>query len=238
MSSLLDKAETSRERNYMTWSGFLDVRQRTMASAMLKHQVVFWGGFEDAERTIAVFLPDYMESVREEDLPLSLLKVTHSGYRELTHRDYLGSLLALQIKREMVGDILPFNKGAYIIAINDIADFLADNYTAAAREKLQCSIVPFSELEQIPRETEMLRETVPSLRLDNILHAAFGIKRTEAAAFIENGKVFVNSLECKKCDKMVREKDKITLRGKGKAVLAEIGKTTKKGRISILIERY
>lgn len=84
----------------------------------------------------------------------------------------------------------------------------------------------------------MLRETVPSLRLDNILHAAFGIKRTEAAAFIENGKVFVNSLECKKCDKMVREKDKITLRGKGKAVLTEIGKTTKKGRISILIERY
>lgn len=238
LSNLLDRAKACRERNDITWSGFLDMRQRTMASHMLGKQAVFTGGYENAERTIAVFLPDYIEQMDETDSPLTLLKVTHSGYRKLTHRDYLGSLLALQIKREMIGDILPFDNGAFIIVLKDIANFLIDNYTTAAKEKLSCCIVPFSELELIPRETKLLHETVPSLRLDNILHAAFGIKRTEAASLIENGKVFINSLECKKCDRSVREKDKITLRGRGKAVLTEIGRTTKKGRISILIEKY
>ncbi|MBR5741246.1 MAG: RNA-binding protein, partial [Firmicutes bacterium] len=55
---------------------------------------------------------------------------------------------------------------------------------------------------------------------------------------IRRGLVFVNSREATKPDKLLAEGDKIVLRGKGKAVLTEVGQKTKKDRIFIRLMRY
>ena len=54
---------------------------------------LFWGGYEDAERGIYLFYPDYMdeESARL-SAPLALLRAHKSRSDTLTHRDYLGAL--------------------------------------------------------------------------------------------------------------------------------------------------
>ena len=83
-----------------------------------------------------------------------------------------------------------------------------------------------------------LQGTVSSLRLDSIVGSGFGMARGKAADLIEAGRVSLNDLPCMKGDKLLREGDKISARGFGKLILAQVGGRTKKDRISIVLQRY
>ncbi len=108
-----------------------------------------YGGYDDAERCIAVCLPDYMHAEPEseeqhlEEL-LSVIRVsTPKGGRKLTHRDYLGSVLSLGITRDVIGDILVREDGADIVVIAEIADFIDINYDKAGRTNLSVKYCQF-----------------------------------------------------------------------------------------------
>ena len=58
------------------------------------------------------------------------------------------------------------------------------------------------------------------------------------ATAISAGKVFINGREICSPSFGVKEEDVISFRGEGKARLKEIGGLTKKGRISVTLERY
>lgn len=198
--------------------------------------MLFFGGYEDAERTIALFLPDY---ARPEDAPLSVIRAeSASGGKQLTHRDYLGSLTGLGIRREMIGDILAGEHEADIIILEEIRDFLLLNYDKAGRASLHLEAVPLEQLRIPEFRTVEQKDTVASLRLDNVISSAFSMSRAKASDAIRSGLVFVNSAEVEKPDFQVKEGDKLVLRGKGKAFLRQAGGRTRKNRIFIMTERY
>ena len=103
---------------------------------------------------------------------------------------------------------------------------------------ISTEIVPLSELIIPEFKTQMIHDTIPSARLDSIVSSAFRISRSKAAEAIRSGIVSVDHIECLKPDARVEEGSSLVLRGKGKAVLREIGGESKKGRIWISIERY
>ena len=197
----------------------------------------FYGGYEDAERVILINMPDYFDL--ERDNPLCIIRAEKApGSRELTHRDYLGSLLGLGLKRDMIGDIIVRDDGADIIVMEDIADFILMNYYKAGRTNLSVSRLPITELILQAHKKTTITDTVASLRLDSVIASAFGLSRGRAAEAITHGIVFVNNMEVIKTDYQVAEGDKLTLRGKGKAVLADVGGRSRKDRQYITIERY
>lgn len=227
----------------MTSTAFLDMRQRTEVENRFRnrgYRMVFDGGYEDAERTALVFLPDYIEEYdSSEDCPLALIRAgLDKKAKPLTHRDYLGALMGLGIKRECIGDILVRSDGADIFVLKEIKDFLLLNFGQAGRTCLSVSEVPLSDLKLPEQKVKTKTDTVASLRLDNILPTAFGGSRTTAASAVKAGLVFVNNLQVLKTDFRLKEGDKITLRGKGKAVLSEVGGETKKNRIYITVTVY
>lgn len=199
---------------------------------------------------MAVFLPYYMDINEENDIvdyfaqdrkscPLALIKATvQKGSRVLTHRDYLGSLLALGIKREVIGDILVSAQETYIFILREMAEFLLLNYSKAGRTNLTLTQVPLDDVVAFEPQTELKTDTVASLRLDNIVASAFGLSRTKANEAIRNGLVFVNSLEETKPDSRLKEKDKLVLRGQGKVLLDEIGGRSRKDKIYLTYKRY
>ena len=248
-----DKQEQCENNYMMTNTGFLDMRQQSLCQSVLKRSSsargFFYGGFEEAERRIAVFVPDYIDvkTVEElhehflgnaEECPLAVVRAKHNGGKALSHRDYLGSLTGLGIKRESIGDILVSKESADIIILKEMSDFLLANYGKAGRTYLDIEIMDLSQLVSAEQVTEERSRTVASLRLDNIVAAAFGLSRTKAAEAVKGGIVFLNSLQCLKPEKAVEEGDRIVLRGKGKAVLKEIGGNTKKDRIYITFLMY
>lgn len=244
LASAEDKFRQAGQQYRVTYTNFLDLRQRSLVERHWREiskgssdiRLEFYGGYDDAERTIAVFLPDYADV---SDCPLTVIRIkTPAGGRKLTHRDYLGSLTGLGLKREMTGDILTVENGADIIVLEEVADFILLNYSKAGRTTLKPEAVELSELCIPETKTVMTRDTVASLRLDNVISSAFQLSRAKAADAIRAGIVFVNSMQCEKPDMQVEEGAKLVLRGKGKAFLREVGGRTRKDRITILIERY
>lgn len=235
--------------NYMiTNTGFLDMRQQTISRKTIKSNTnikgFFYGGYEESERRIAIFLPDYIDVSTDEELhdhlrqnkednPLALIRAKHNGYKELSHRDYLGSLIGLGIKRESIGDILVSKEGADIVVLKEMAEFLLINYGKAGRTYLDLWQEDIKNIYVPEGRTEEKDATVASLRLDNVLSAAFGLSRSKALEAIRTGIVFVNNLQAEKAEKILNQGDKLVLRGKGKVFLKEIGGNTRKNRIFI-----
>ncbi|MGI6721420.1 MAG: RNA-binding protein [Anaerovoracaceae bacterium] len=223
-----------------TNSGILDMHQQAIVQRNIRRpagtECLFYGGYEDAERRIFVCLPDYAE-LNGDDI-LAVLRADTSGHAGLTHRDYLGALTGLGIRRDLAGDILVRRDGADIIILKEIADFLLLNYTQAGRAALKTQILPLSQLIVPEASVKVIRDTVASMRLDNIVSAGFGMSRSKAAEAVQRGLVFVNSVEMDKPDWRIEEKDKVVLRGKGKIVIDEIGGRSKKGREYVTIKRY
>lgn len=244
MASIEDKFRQCWQEYRVTNSGFLDLRQRSLAEKLCGElgkgaeevRCRFFGGYDEAERTIALFLPDY---AKETDVPLGVIRAkAPAAGRKLTHRDYLGSLTGLGIKREMLGDILVTDSGADIIVLREIQEFLLYHYGKAGRTSLSLEALPLEQLRIPQAQTTEIKDTVASLRLDNVIASAFGLSRAKASEAIRSGLVFVNSAQLEKTDFPVKEGDKLVLRGKGKAYLKEVGGKTRKDRIFITIRKF
>ncbi len=242
LSMIDDKMQKCESDYTITHTRFLNLSERSAATAHCRGLLpghVLHGGYPDAERAVMFFLPDYMEELPEEELPFCVLTCRVSvGSRALTHRDYLGSLLALGLERDVIGDILVNRDGAQIIVMRSIADYLLANYERAGATPLKVSVGALDTLIPPVLNTETVRESVASVRLDNMLSAAFGVSRSDAVDAISRKLVFVNDTEMSKPDFRLSEGDKLVLRGKGKAYFKELGGTTRKGRLSVILEIY
>ena len=200
---------------------------------------IFSGGALQAERAICCFLPDYLdESCLREEAPIAAVRAEFFEKDVLTHRDFLGGLMGIGIKRETVGDIYVGRGQCDFFLLREILPYVLDNFLSAGRTKLHLEQISLDEV-QLPEITvKQIKDTVSSLRLDSIAGSGFGLARGKACDLIAAGKVSVNDLPCMKADKLLQEGDKVSARGFGKLVLTQVGGRTKKDRISIIIERY
>ena len=252
LAGMEDKIRQTEEQYRMTNSRFLDLRQRSLAEVMSRSRCGgiiygFYGGYEDAERVVEVFFPpERMEgdSIEEhfrrvpEDNPLTVIRAElKKGTPPLSHRDYLGALMGLGIKREMTGDIIVRDDGADIIVLREAAEFLLLHYTKAGRANLTLSEVAVDELRAAEGHGEEITASVASLRLDNVVAAAFHVPRNRAAEAVEAGIIYVNGICEKKTDRQVKEGEKIVFRGKGRARLLSAGGKNGKGRMKITLRR-
>ena len=241
LAKVLDKYEQSQRKNIPAATLFLSPREQQLVQALLnaagvRSGYVLDGGYEEAERKIAVFLPDWAEDAEGELVFLRAL--FHGADSALTHRDILGSLMGLGVERDRLGDILVSPHSADIIAAPSLRDFFLREWTEAGRVKLTVAEIAREELLLPQVQVKVLRDTVSSLRLDAVAAAAFSVSRGKAAELIAAGRVNVDHVPCLKPDKPVAEGAVLTARGFGKAKLKEVGGLSKKGRTGITIERY
>lgn len=194
-------------------------------AAGVRSGYLFDGGYEEAERKIIVFLPDWAE---DGDGELVFLHAAFHGADSLTHRDILGSLMGLGVTRERLGDILVSPHSADLIASPSLRDFFLREWGQAGRVKLTVSEIGRSELQIPVAQVKIMRDTVSSLRLDAVAASAFSMSRGRAAELISAGRVNLDHVPCVKPDKPVAEGAVITIRGLGKAKLTQVGGLTKK----------
>ena len=241
LARIWDKYEQTERRSIPSATVFLSPREQRLAQAMLnaagiRTGYVFDGGCGEAERKILVFLPAWMEEPAGDELVF--LRAAFHGEESLTHRDILGSLMGLGVTRERVGDILVSPHSADIVAAPSLRDFFLREWTQAGRVKLTVTEIGREELRLPQAQVKVIRDTVPSLRLDAVAAAAFSMSRGRAAELIATGKVNLDHVPCLKGDKPVAEGAVLTARGFGKAKLTQVGGLSKKGRVGITVERY
>lgn len=240
-----DRISQCREGYYVTSTGLLDTHEQALAIAASRHaagvRTLMYGGYDDAERRMLVCIPrDIPMSDKEAvDGLLSVLRVRLPAIsRELSHRDYLGSLLGLGIERRLTGDILVRPDGADIIIVPSIGEFLKNELHRIGPVEVKTEEVPVCSLIVPEERAEYIKDSVSSVRLDSVVSSAFRLSRGRAAEAIRRGLVSVDHAECIKPDAAVHEGSSIVLKGKGKAVLEETGGESRKGRIRIVIKRF
>ena len=238
LQQFFDKYEVSQARAYLTHTRFLDLRERTLCvqaaqAAGIAAQTVFWGGYADAERVMALFLPDYMteqDAIAPETCPMALLRAQKSPTDTLTHRDYLGALMGLGIERAVVGDILLHPDGADLFVTLDMADFIEMNFLRAGRKRITLTRLPLTDFRAPEAHEEAGEGSVASLRLDSVAALIFRLSRAQMQERIEKGTVFLNQMQCLKADADVAPGDRITVRGLGRARIVALGGVSRKGR--------
>lgn len=242
LAKLWDKISAGIRRSIPANTCFLSPRELEMARYLFGEEpgLLSFGGYEDAERRMLVYLPEYLEedSLYEEDSPLVCLRAAFFQGDDLSHRDFLGALMGAGIGRETVGDICVGKGSCDFFVTAEIAPYILQNFSSAGRTKLHISQIPLRQA-QIPEpEVKEIKDTLASLRLDSVISSGFRIGRSLAAQYVSAGKAAIDGLPCEKPDKMVSEGVKISVRGLGKIKLQNVNGQTKKGRISVVIHRY
>lgn len=237
---LYDRLTGAERRNIPGVTCFLSPREQVLTKRMLPEmELRFFGGVAQAERAVCCWIPDYLDDsfFFQPDGPVAALRAEFFEKDMLTHRDFLGGLMGIGIKRETVGDIYVGTGTCDLLVTREIMPYVLDNFLSAGRTRLHLQELSLEQV-CVPEVTvKELRDTVSSLRLDSIVGSGFGMARGKASALIESGRVSLNDLPCLEGDRLLSQGDRISARGFGKLILAEVGGKTKKDRISIVIQR-
>lgn len=252
ISHFLDLKEKSASESIVTTSNFLSVEEisETMKVSRVNNEYVntfYYGGYDEAERKIAVFVPKFY-CVKPEELhkfmteneiePLCAFDVSKDKFATLSHRDYLGSLMGLGLKREMIGDIIVRETGCTFFAVKSVSEYIKENLSKAGRGQLTVTQCNTGDIKLPDVRFETVFVSVASLRLDCTVAAVFKLSRNDAVNFISQGLVYVNGLQIIKTDYNISPFDKLVLRSKGKVIIGEIEGRSKKGRLHINVKRY
>ena len=236
----LDLARRCEGRGVPANTGFLTPAERyalTHEPALREANMVFHGGYPDAERTMAFFLPDWMEEDALELTEYLRALRLKAFFGEPGHRDYMGAILGMGVGREWVGDILVDGPEAIVFCQPSVLRHLL-SIEKVGRYGVRAEEIALSEIPVREKHTEERRFTVMSPRLDAVAAGLFHLSRTECARQIALGALSLNYTECLKPDAPVREGDVLSLRGTGKGRVAEIGGSSRKGRLFVTAELY
>ncbi|MDE5994279.1 MAG: hypothetical protein K2G60_02065 [Oscillospiraceae bacterium] len=231
-ADLSRRAENSGRTIFSDFLGLSELSE--LKSMRLSLSPRFWGGFPNAERVIASF-----GECEYEDYPICLILIKPVNKKfadELSHRDFLGSIMALGIKRDVIGDIIVNENCGYVFCIENIADYITENLKEIKHTTVKAE--RYSELPSVAvPEPETAEYIVSSRRLDVLTAAVFNLSRKSAGELFTKKRVFVNGC-LKNAPYTVLDGDSITVRGFGKFVFVKENRRTKKDRAIVEIKLY
>ncbi len=197
------------------------------------------GGYDQAERCIFCLYSIFIDYNSFECSPIKVLVLKWDGrYYQVTHRDVLGAILGLGIKREVIGDIIIEDDIAYVFVIESIAPFIIQNLMKIGSTSVVVTCCEIDEVEIKGPNIKSINAVIPSLRLDCITGVGFNMSRTKSIAMIKAGNVMVNWKVCTKPAFNIEPGDIITIRGKGRIRYRDMARKTKKGKLVIELDRY
>jgi RNA-binding protein YlmH len=218
---------------------FLDPREQHILKILIgEHGQVnykLFGGSPDVERKRALIFPDYLTAT-EEEFQISLFEIHYpTKFVTIEHRQVLGTLMSLGLKRGKFGDILNKDDKCQFFAAKEISEYIKTNVETIGRVGVKLTE---TDIENAIRTNELLVDsdlTVSSLRLDTVISGIYHVSRQKSQLLIQQGLVKVNwtltenpSFECD-------VGDMISVRGYGRAKILAIEGKTKKEKWRIIV---
>ena len=240
---LSELCKKSHERDIFTFSDFLGLMEQTVLKRATKgfpaSHITLFGGAEGCERVMARF-GDPEALGWEELFPIVCLKIAPKSQKfadALTHRDFLGALMHLGFRREMIGDIAIFENVGYLFAEEKMAEHILTSLTEVKRTSVTVSVV-----EDIPTgelfRTETITVQVQSERLDAVIAKVFSLSREDAQGYFAKSLVFVNGAVTESVSHVPKAGDRISVRTKGRFIYGGPVSLSKKGKLNVKVEKY
>lgn len=233
-------ADRSNEKGYAIYSDFLGLAEISeLSSVRFSVPTTLWGGYNNAERCVACF-GDREYFTDNTDYPINCICIKPVNQKfadNLTHRDFLGSLMGLGIRREVLGDIIINENCGYLFCLDTIAEYIIQNLTKVRHTTVECSVtdeIPIDALPQ-PQNNEII---VSSERLDVIVASIYKMSRSQVLPLFNTEKVFVNGAVKTSPSTNVNVGDKISVRGFGRFIYNGVLRRTKKDRLVVSVDVF
>lgn len=239
IGAICDDIELCEEIEYPVYSKYFyppQVCKKLSQIEYREYNFSLCGISEGCEKNMIAVKP---KDFPQEELyfPVKYFKVTNrSKFKELEHKHYLGTIMSLGIKRELMGDLIVEDDSCYGIVSEEIFDFLVDNLKEVGRNPVTVEEVNRNQVPSL--KFEELVDSVSSVRLDNIVSVMINNSRSKGLELIETGEVSVNYVVDKEKNSSLKEGDIVTIRKKGKFIFEKILGENKKGKIRVLIKRF
>ena len=230
----------SYDRGIYEYTDFLSLSQQSELNKLdLPVSFVFFGGYDNAERSIAVF-GNEDEFGYPPDVPVRYILIEPLQMKfadALTHRDFLGSVIGLGVKREALGDIVVKDNCAYLVCLDTISDYVIENLDKVKHTSVKCTFADDVPDDVLPELT--YREyIIASERLDVVVSAVYDLSRAESQRKIESEQVFCNSVLITNSSFGLHSGMIVSVRGYGRFIYDGMIRMTKKGRNVIAVRLY
>lgn len=239
VSNLFNKIQIAEKTNNIIFTNdFVSPivwNQVTEICETYKVQAFANGIFKDSDRRMLAFSGHDIPLT----YPINLLKISNnSKFSTLLHKDYLGAIMSLGIKREKLGDLIISDNTCYAPVCSDISSYIINNLNDIGNCPCKVSEYDYTSKELPQRKFEEKIIIATSLRLDGMVASICNVSRNSSVGLISTGKILVNYFQCFKKDKIIKCNDILTIRGYGKYKLSEVIGSTQKDRLKIAIKKY
>lgn len=227
-------AARAQSCGYAVYSDFLTLAQQEILIGT-GSGFELYGGYKTAERRLARFGEDW--GAPPPAVWLRISPVQQKFADKLTHRDFLGALVGLGLRREVLGDIIVYENCGWLYCLDTVSGFITDEL-----KQVRHTTVMAEPVDAPPENSTVLPEkssfVVSSERLDAVVAAVFDLSRAESQRYFERELVFVNSRAVKKLTREPQSGDIVSVRGCGRFIYEGIERETKKGRLRVSVRVF
>lgn len=232
----LDWIDRTIYRHQEIHTPFLDPRERDILIQLIgrEPELMFRieGGIKEAERCRIQFgFTNTLEFASP--IPVSFLRITPGSKNRLQHRQVLGSILSLGIRRDQMGDIYPHADGCDVIVTGEMSPYIQLHLEKVGRQKVSVEEIQKEQLIRIEPNLHMKKAILSSLRLDVAVSEGYHLSRAQASKLIKAGQCKVNWKITDKPDFLVKEGSLLSLRGYGRISVEKLERRTRKGKFLV-----
>ena len=216
---------------------FLDPRQAYILETLVRQnselKLMFYGGYETAERKRACIYPEYYEPAYER-FEIAVFEILYPAkFTQLSHGKILGSLMSIGIKREYFGDIITDGERWQVMLSEHVKNYVTQELTKIGKVSVRLEERNYTDIILPIDEYQSESTTLSSLRLDNLIASVYNISRQRSKQLVDSGKVKVNWKEETRSDFPIELLDVVSIRGFGRIQLLTIEGKTKKEKIRV-----
>lgn len=240
---LKELADRSYNQGKYTFTDFMSLAEQSVyyeceRELLYAHPALF-GGCDIAERKMIRFGSEE-EAGYVQDFPIAAIRIRpimNKFSDELNHRDFLGAIMNLGIKREMLGDIFVKGNEACVFCKDGLAGFISENLTRIKHTSVMASVTDdVSDITRPVLEDKVIQ--VSSVRIDAVISRVYNLSRQEALNLFPGGLVFLNGRECTENSRLLKADDIVSVRGKGKFEFSRETGLSKKGKTNCVVSIY
>lgn len=234
----LEWKEAAEQYHKIKLTDFLDPREQQILSVIIGSQsdaaVQFFGAFEQAERKRAIIYPSYIQP-EPEGFQVEALEISYvSKFHTIEHRQVLGALMSLGMKRGKYGDIVLQEERIQIAVAKEVTDYIRLNLQSVGKASVSLSTVSLDDVLHQHEEWMEKSGTVSSMRLDVLLAEIFNLSRQKVSPLIKNGLVKVNWKVVEQPSYECYAGDAFSVRGYGRGKLLSVDGKSKRDKWRIL----
>ena len=224
VKKILDCRYQALNHQRMILTAFLNPHEQNIVYKVIGTQdlqIHCQGGFKNAENQRLIICPDFYE-VLSEDFEI----LYHQQFGKLQHRDVLGALMNLGIKRECIGDIYDADR-LFFACTQQTYSFIQMHLKQIKKSKIHLKVI--NETIEIQHQYMTKTFFLSSFRLDKVVSTLYKVPRQLASESIRAGNVKVNHKDVEEVSFLCHNDDIISFKRHGRVKLVDENRQTKQG---------